>query len=198
VVGLGFSPATEGDKMTMQITRRKWFFLFASILIAASLMSAAAFSAKRQQSKKQWPKEPRVASMPPVFSKVKNLEVAGSWIEDPGTPAIRAAVEIRNNSDKDVMAVDLVSGEGGITLNGLDDEEHPIVVIKPHDTITMEMPFGAMTFGAPLVVSAVTYADGTEEGEEGSLRAMHLERAHNRAERKAKKEREAQKGNPTP
>ena len=119
--------------------------------------------------------------MPSVFSKVKNLEVVRAWIEGAGTPAVSAAVEIRNNSDKAVMAVDLVCGEGGITRNGLTDEEHPVVVIQPHGTTTVEMGFGEMTFGAPLVISAVTYADGTEEGEEASLKAMHMARAHDRA-----------------
>lgn len=184
--------------MTIQIARRKWIFLFASILISAALISAAGFGAKRQQPKKVWPKEPRVTSMPSVFSKVKNLEVVRAWIEDAGTPAVRAAVEIRNNSDKAVMAVDLACGEGGITRNGLTDEEHPVVVIEPHGTATVEMTFGAMTFGAPLVVSAATYADGTEEGEEASLKAMHFARTHDRAQLKAQKERQAQKGSPTP
>ncbi|HMG75893.1 MAG TPA: hypothetical protein VK582_20500 [Pyrinomonadaceae bacterium] len=184
--------------MTIQITRRKWFFLFASMLIAASLISAGAFSAKRQQPKKQWPKEPSVTSMPPVFSKVKKLEVIKAWIVNPGTPAAGVRVEIRNNSDQDVMAVDLACGEGGVTKNGLEDEEHPIVVIKPHDTTTVEMNFGEMTFGAPLVVGGVIYGDGTEDGDEASLKPMHIMRAHDRAQRKAEKERQVQKGAPTP
>jgi hypothetical protein len=184
--------------MKIQITRRKWIFLFASMLVSAALISTAGFGAKRQQPKKEWPKEPRVNSMPPVFSKVKNMEVVRALIVDAGTPAVRAAVEIRNNSDKAVMAVDLVCGEGGITRNGLTDEEHPIVVIQPHGTTTVEMNFVSMTFGAPLVVGAVTYADGTEEGEEASLKAMHMVRDHDRAQRRAEKERQAQKGAPTP
>lgn len=183
--------------MTSLNSKRKWVFLFAAMLITASVISAGVFSAKRQQPRKEQ-ERPRVTSMPPVFSKVKNLEVVRAWIEDAGTPAVRAAVEIRNNSDKNVMAVDLVCGEGAVTENGLTDEEHPIVVIKPHDTTIVEMTFGAMTFGAPLVVSAVTYADGTEEGEEASLKAMHMVRAHDRAKLKAKKEKQAQKGAPTP
>lgn len=176
------------------ITKRKWIFLSASILIGAMVVSAGVFSAKTQQPRKQWPKEPRVTSMPQVFSKVKTLEVVNAWIRDPSSPHAGVAIEIRNNSNKDVMAVDLVCGEGGITRSGLTDEENPIVVIKPHETTTMFMNFGAMTFGAPLVVSAVTYADGTEEGEEASLKSMHSQRAHDRAELKAKKDREAQKG----
>jgi hypothetical protein len=173
--------------MTIQITRRKWFFLFASILIAASLISAAAFSAKRQQPKKQWPQEPRVNSMPPLFSKVKNLEVVRAWIEDPDSAVPNVAIEIRNNSNKDVMAVDLVCGQGGITRSGLTDEEHPIVVMKPHGTTTIRMNFSEMTFGAPLVVGGVVYADGTEEGDKASLKSMQMQRAHDRAELKARK-----------
>jgi hypothetical protein len=131
--------------------------------------------------------------MPQVFSKVKKLEVVRAWIENPGTDAAGVAVEIRNNSEKDVMAVDLMCGEGGVTKNGLTDEEHPMVVIKPHETTIIRMNFGEMTFGAPLVVSAVTYADGMEEGEQSSLNTMHLIRA-DRAKLKAEKQRKAQKG----
>jgi len=141
---------------------------------------------------------PRVNSLPPVFSRVKKLEVLNVSIVDPGTPAVRAAVEIRNNSDKAVMAVDLECGEGGITKNGLTDDEHPIVVIPPHGTTTVEMTFSAMTFGAPLVVSAVTYADGTEEGDPATLKIMHQGREHDKAQIKAEKERRAQTGAPTP
>jgi hypothetical protein len=71
------------------------------------------------------------------------------------------------------MAVDLVCGEGAITRNGLTDEDNPIVVIEPFGTTTIQMGFSEMTPGAPLIVSAVTYADKTEEGDEQSLRIMH-------------------------
>src|SRR5262245_21609906 len=82
VVSLGFSAPAEGDKMTNRTSKRKWFLLFASLLIAASVISAVVFSAKRQQQKRPWPKEPRVTSMPPVFSKVKSLEVVRAWVEN--------------------------------------------------------------------------------------------------------------------
>jgi hypothetical protein len=184
--------------MKNRTAKRKWIFISAALLITALVVAAdGVFSARRQQP--SLPQEqPRVTSMPPVFSKVKKLEVVRTWIVDAGTPAMRAAVEVRNNSDKAVMAVDLVSGEGGVTRNGLTDEEHPIVVIPPHGTTTLEMTFASMTFGAPLVVAAVTYADGTEEGDAASLKAMHQVRAHGRAQIKAEKERRAQKRTPTP
>ena len=183
--------------MLRRLLKRKWLLLFATLLIAASVVAAAVFNARRQRAQNQAEQQPpRVNYMPPYFSKVKNLEIvsASIWTDGPEAKAVGVEVEIKNNSNKDVMAVDLVCGEGGITRNGLTDEEHPIVVMHPNETTTIRMDFSAMTFGAPLVVSAVTYADGTEEGDPKSLRLMHLAREHDRAVMKAKKEREAQKG----
>lgn len=184
--------------MTNRIAKRRCVFLVATQMIAAPVITAAVFNPKPQKPKRQLPKEPPVTSMPPVYSKIKTLEVVTAWIvnQEIGVPAAR--VVIRNNSDKDIVAVDLVCGNGAVTENGLNDEEHPVVVVKAHETFIMEMNFSAMTFGAPLVVSAVTYADGTEEGDEKSLRAMHLAREHDRAVIKARKEQERQKGSKEP
>ena len=78
------------------------------------------------------------------------------------------------------MAIDLVCGDGAVTKNGLTDEQNPLVVVPPYGNTTIEMSFSEMSVDAPLVVSAVTYADGTEEGDEKSLRAMHKLREHDR------------------
>jgi hypothetical protein len=176
------------------MTNKKLVCLLVGTALSATVVASAVFSAKRQLPQKKWPVQQPVTSMPPVYSHVKSLEVVRTWIEYPGTPHVSAAVEIRNNSNKDVLAVDLMSGEGGITRNGLTDEDHPIVVMKPGDTTTLRMNFGAMTFGVPLVVSGVVYGDGTEEGDTISLKSMHHMREHDRAQLKAKKD--AQKGAP--
>lgn len=61
------------------------------------------------------------------------------------------------------------------------------MVIKPGDTATLRMSFGEMTFGLPLVISSVVYGDGTEEGDERSLKTIHQIREH---DRKANEKRE--------
>jgi hypothetical protein len=148
------------------------------IVAVAAITSVIGFGvlSKRIESQRQ-----KVTTIPPVYSKVKTLEVVSTKIINENTPAAGVSVEIRNNSYKSVMAVDLVCGEGAITKNGLTDEENPIVVIEPYGVTTVEMAFGAMSPNAPLVVSAVTYDDGTEEGDEESLRIMHKIRDHDRA-----------------
>jgi hypothetical protein len=157
--------------------------LFAAAITALAAAVSIGVVSKSRQQKEQ------VHTLPQIYSKVKDLEVINATIIDAKTPAARVQVEIWNHSSLAVTAVDIVSGEGGITKNGLTDEEHPIVVIEPYGTTIVEMTFSEMTPGSPLVVSAVTYADGAEEGEQESLKVMHLTRRRDRARILAEREK---------
>jgi hypothetical protein len=167
---------------TPKTGKRRLLFLGLATLVTATI-AGAVVSSKVQQPK------PRVITMPRVFSKVKNLEVVNATIINPDTPYVGVRVEIRNNFYLAVMAVDVVAGEGGITRNGLHDEEHPIVVIEPYGMTTVDITFSEMTPGAPLVVNAATYADGKEEGESASLELMHKVREEDRLRIKAAREK---------
>jgi len=145
------------------------------VVVTIALGIATGVLSQKKESKRKARND-----IPVVFSKVRTLQIIGTKIIHEGTSAEGVSVEILNNSDKAVMAVDLVCGNGAVTKNGLTDEANPIVVIKPHGTTTIEMGFSEMTPNEPLVVSAVTYSDGTEEGDAKSLKAMELGRKHDR------------------
>jgi hypothetical protein len=147
--------------------------LAALAITLGSLIAFVAFSKKLEAQRK-------VTTPPPAYSKIKDIEVVGAKLINEGTPAAGVAVEVRNNSSKAVTAIDLVCGDGAVTKNGLTDEQNPLVVIEPFKTTTIEMSFSEMTADAPLVISAVTYADGTEEGDAKSLGIMHKIREHDR------------------
>lgn len=180
--------------MTNQTVKRRWAFLFAVITVFALAISAGVYSAKRQQPKKQTTYTP-VTSMPQVYSKVKTMEIVRTWIVSHVGPSGHVAhLEVRNNTDKDVIGLDLVCGDGAKTSWGLTDlgptgkeRQHPLV--KARETLELQMPFTNMTFGAPLVVSAVIYADDTGDGDEESLKIMRTRRAESWAEYRAKKEK---------
>lgn len=155
-----------------------------------SLLAFTAFSNKPQSQRRV------VTTTPPIFSKVKSIEIVGTKVINEGTPAAGVSVEVRNNSDKAVMAIDLVCGDGAVTKNGLTDEQNPIVVIPPYGSTTIEMSFTEMSVDAPLVIGAVTYADGTEEGDAKSLRAMHKLRDHDRKVIKEVRARQKEAKNP--
>lgn len=169
------------------MSRRTLLLRLLLIVVGISLGSLVAFVAF---SKKIEPQRKMVTAVPPVLSKIKSIEVVSTKVINAGTPTAGVAVEIRNNSAKAITAVDLVCGDGAVTKNGLTDEQNPIVVIEPYNTTTLEMSFSEMTSDAPLVISAVTYADGTEEGDEKSLAIMHKIRARDRERlRSQRKER---------
>jgi hypothetical protein len=177
--------------LTNQITNRKWVCVLAvTTLLAASTISVAVFSAKRQQPSKQ-KQQKRVMELPPIVSHVPRLAIASITVRDAGTTDPRAVIEIRNNSDLAVMAVEISTKNGGdsgaVNADGLDDPDNPKVVIPPHGTTTLEMSFSEMIVDAPLVLSAAVFADGSEDGDKWSFDAMRAVREHHQSLRKAQK-----------
>jgi len=154
--------------------------LCAGIVLVGFLVGSAIVTKKRNVPQQG-------SSGPLVSSKVKSIEIVSTKIVNEGTPSAALLVEVRNKSNKPVMQIDMVAGDGGVTKNGLTDEDNPIVVIPPHETTTLRMSFGAMTPGAPVVVSAVVYGDWTEEGDADSLKMMRQIREH---DKKIKTEKE--------
>jgi len=155
-----------------------------------AILGFAGFTKPRQTQRKL------VTAVPRTYSKVNSIQVLSARVINEGTPSAGVAVEVYNTSEKAVMAIDLVCGEGAVTKNGLTDEENPIVVIPPFGSTTIEMSFSEMSPEAPLVVSAVTYGDGSEEGDEKSLRAMHKAREHDRQMMKEVRARQKEAKNP--
>jgi hypothetical protein len=177
--------------MKNRTVKQKRIFLFAAlILVTASIAGVAVLSAKKQQPKKQPRPKDWLVSIPPVSSKIKDLEIINARIVRAGSDVPGVAFEILNKSDRAVMAVRITCGGPGITKDGLDDEDHPTVVIEPHDVLTAEMN-DELTPGAAIVISAATFQDGIEEGSEASLKQMRAMRAHERARRKSQKQQES-------
>jgi hypothetical protein len=153
---------------------RSVFVFFTSMLVVALFVSVVFSRADKVQKPSQ--------TIPPIISKVTRIEVVSSRVVNEDTPGVGVELTVRNLSAKPVMAIDLVAGDGAVTKNGLTDAENPIVVIEPYGTTTLFMAFGAMTPGSPLVISAVTYGDGEEEGDKKSLEIMHKIREHDKAQ----------------
>jgi hypothetical protein len=172
---------------------RRLIFFAAAILMTASVVGAAVFSKLRQAptDKKRVTtlKAEFVTKPPAISSKVKNLEVAGVAIVRQGTPRAAVAIQIINNSDLPVMALDISSGDSNdfssLGLDGLDDPDNPEVLIPPHSLKTIEWELGAILDGYPVVISAASFANGVEDGEPRALEIMHRDRERAKAKRDA-------------
>lgn len=127
---------------------------------------------------------------PEIISNVKSLKVVSATIEGRDESRALVLIEIRNDSDKAIIAVAVESGDdkdsSGISLNGLEGiDEQPATVLKPHGTLKVRFSLKDVRPGLPIRIAGVMYADGTEEGEESALGTLHRQKEH---EQKSKKE----------
>jgi hypothetical protein len=169
------------------ITRKRFLLIAWAAFVGSFAVSVAVFSARNQEPKTQNGRE-WLTVTPAVASKVKDLEIVNMRINRPDTQAPGVAFEIRNNSNKSVMAYEVACGDSAISQDGYENEENPIVLITPHGTYTVEMN-DELTQGKPIVITAAVFNDKKEEGEESALKRMHGIRTHQRALLKAKKEK---------
>jgi hypothetical protein len=174
--------------MTTLISKRKWIYLSAITLIAASVITAGVFSARRQRPNQKPQKQ--VLALPPVISNVPKLRIANINVKNLGTPDAVAVIEILNTSHLPVMAVEIstknqAGDSGGVNEDGLLDPEKPYVVIPPYGTKTLEISFSEMVPDAPLVLSAAVFAYGSEEGDTWSRDAMRAVRERHQELRRA-------------
>jgi hypothetical protein len=128
--------------------------------------------------------------LPKIISNVKKLEVVSAAIEGQDDASAVAVIEVRNNSDKAIIAVAVESGDdkdsSGVSLNGFkNSDEQPAIVLKPHGSLKVRFSLSDVRAGCPIRIAGVMYADGTEEGEESALGTLHRHKEH---EQKSKRE----------
>jgi hypothetical protein len=170
--------------MNLHSRKSKFILILSTVVLAATsviVVTAMRYRAKDRQQE----------TLPVIISRVRNLEVVSTTIKKYDESGATVALEIRNKSNKAVIAVSVESGNAkdayGINTNGFRGDEPPLVVIEPHGTITVELPLANLLPGAPLKIAGVFYADGTEEGDEASLGTMRRQRDHEKAKKSEKK-----------
>lgn len=163
--------------MKSHFKEHPYFSLLCILLLAG--MCVMSVAAVRQQQ--------QVPELPRIISRARNLEVVSATIREQVV-----FIEIRNNSDKPVIAVTVEFRDSrdavGVNFNGFNDgDEPPTVVIEPHGTITVDLPLNHarhVRAGSPIRVGGVMYADGSEDGDEATLSTMRGQREHYRARRR--------------
>jgi hypothetical protein len=157
--------------------------LVAVVVLFTACLSLGVYSAKKQQPTAQQQNRPTkewLFSIPAVRSKVKDLEIVNVRIVRGDTDAPGVAFDILNKAGRPVMAVEISCGNSAISQDGLEDEEHPKVIIEPYGILSAEMT-GELKPGAPLVVASAMFHDGKEEGDALSLEMMRKTRKTIRA-----------------
>jgi hypothetical protein len=163
--------------------------LVAVVILVTACLSLAVYSAKKQQPTAQQQNRPTkewLFSIPAVDSRVKDLEIVNVRIVRSNTDAPGVAFDVLNKAGRPVMAIRIACGQSAISQDGLEDEEHPKVVIEPYGILNAEMT-GELKPGAPLVITSATFQDRNEEGDATSLEIMRKIRETKRAQMAAEK-----------
>ena len=125
----------------------------------------------------------RVTELPKITLEVNSLEVVKSKIERRGTNTGVAVIEIKNKTDKPIIAVALESGDeenatGVIYHYFKNGEDNPKILIEPSKTLKVEMSLSNLQLGFPIRISSVMYADESVEGNELTINQTRKEKEH--------------------
>jgi hypothetical protein len=145
-----------------------------AVIVSLIAITVVTFSLLRHSAQGQKEQPVRVTKLPQVISQVDNLEILSASLRNEGTRDAIAVIEIKNNSNKPIIAVAIVSGDdkdySGTSLEGFGEGDEPTrIIFKPNEIFKMEMPLANVLPGFPIRVSSVMYADGTEAGDEMTL-----------------------------
>lgn len=170
--------------MSSTLKSKRSSVLLAVALVFIASLTFGVYSAKKQQPASQQQNPPTkewLFSIPEVRSTVKELEIVNVRIVRSNTDMPAVAFDVLNKAGRPVMALRIACGNSAISQDGLEDEEHPKVIIEPYGTLNAEMA-GELRPGVPIVITSATFQGGTEEGDSTSLEIMRKIRETRRAQ----------------
>lgn len=167
----------------MKARIRKIYYIAGFCLITLLIVGGVVAVARRQQR-----------PLPPIISKVKELKVAGVTVEGADEATAQAVIEIKNTSDKPVIAVAVEVGDGndasGTNLSGIHEGDlPPSVVIEPHGSAKVRFSLSNLKFykpGTPIKIGGAMFLDDTEEGDEDTLGTMRRQKEREKAKQPKK------------
>ena len=160
--------------------------------IAAGVYTKASRLQKKESNHQRTYQAAKVKAAPPVSSRVKGLEISVVNLINEGTPEAAISIDVTNNRDEAVMALDFVAGKNvysGLRIDGLLFEDSPVVVLPPHSLKTFTWSLSEIIEGETIFLAAAVFADGKEEGDKRSLDGIKVHRRHfqqNQRDAKAK------------
>jgi hypothetical protein len=170
---------------------RMSLFVMTFLILSTAILIAYTRTQKKQKDSVRTYEAAKVTAAPQVVSRVKDLEISGVTLIDEGTPQAALAIDVINHRDEAVMALDFLAGGAGTTsglgVDGLLQEDNPLVIVPPHSLKTFNWSLGEILEGGTIRLAAAIFADGREEGEKRSLKGIKNSRAHYQKKQRAEK-----------
>lgn len=161
----------------------KRLLLLTTILVLSSALAAGIYiqgsKSQKQKDSRRTYEAAKVTNAPQVISKIKGVEIAGVTLINQGTSAAALSIDVTNNRDEAVMALEFLSGKhdySGLQIDGFVQDDGAVVIIPAHTLKTFTWGLGEIMEGETVFLAAAIFADGKEEGDKHSLDSMKVHR----------------------
>jgi hypothetical protein len=170
-------------------------FLLITLLVFCSVLAVGIYTrtSKSQKQSKGYGRTyeaAKVTDVPNVISGIKGLEITSVSLINQGTPEAALNIDITNKRNEAVMALDFIAGRSnysGLRIDGLLQEDNPLVIIPPHSLKTFTWSLGAIMEGQTVTLAAAVFADGKEEGDKRFLDGIKKARIKFQEKQRAEK-----------
>ena len=179
--------------MNSPIVRR--LFLLVTLIVVCSAIAVGIYtrtSKSQKQSKNcgRTYEAAKVRDVPTVMSGIKDLEITSVGLINQGTPEAALNIDVTNKRNEAVMALDFIAGSAnysGLRVDGLLQEDNPLVVIPPHSLKTFTWSLGGIMEGETINLAAAVFSDGKEDGDKGFLEGIKKARLKFQEKQRAEK-----------
>jgi hypothetical protein len=179
----------------MNSPRVRRLILLISLIVFCSVIAAGIYSQalKSQKKSKDQPRTyaaAKVTNVPKVISGVNGLEITSVSLISEGTPEAALNIDVTNKRDDAVMALDFIAGGttySGLRIDGLLQEDNPLVIIAPHSLKTFTWSLGGIIEGEAITLAAAVFSDGKEEGNQLFLEGIKKARVKYQEKQRADK-----------
>lgn len=167
-------------------------FLVLSSVIVADVYTGASRIQKKQKDHPRTYEAAKVSVAPEVRSAIKGLDISAVRLINEGTPEAAVVIDVVNQRNEDVMAVDFVAGIGkstssGLAMDGLLQEDNPLVIIPRRSLKTFTWNLGSILEGETIFLAVAIFSDGKEEGDKHLLDGVKKSRIHYQESRRKEK-----------
>ena len=165
---------------------RRRFLLVCTLLILFCVITMGFYTQaskfqKRQKEHERTYEAAKVTAAPEVRSAIRGLEISGVSLINQGRPEAAIAIDVTNNRDEAVMALDFVAGKqaySGLRVDGLLEEGNLQTIIPAHTLKTFNWSLSEIMEGQTVFLAAAVFSDGKEEGDKRILDGIKVHRRH--------------------
>lgn len=151
------------------------------VIVAAAGRKRIGTSPSKIISTRQQEEQRVEASMPPVISSAKDLEIVTASVDSEK----QANIIIFNKSRKGIQGFAVSSGSFTLIEDDGLQTDNPKTIIAPYASYTIQLPASNLRATLPVVISAVLYDDDTEDGDGVVRKKVHDARQREKEKRLA-------------